>query len=1048
MTAGLEFGLLGPLLVRDRGIERQVPPGGQRAVLAALLLDAGRVVADDVLAEVVWGASPPESARAALRNLVSRLRAALGDAGRGLIVRRTPGYVIAADAIELDVMRFERFLMAARAANRDGLWDAAAAEARAALTLWRGEPLADAGSELLTVRDAPRLAEMRLLALETRLGAELRLGRDADVLPELRSLAAAHPLRENLHAQLMLALYRDGRQAEALDAYQHARQVLIDELGSEPGAGLRDLHRQILAGDAALTAPGPARVTGSRTARAGLRPADVPRQLPAAVPVFAGRHHELAVLARMLDQPGGTTVITAIGGTAGVGKTALAVYWSHQVAAKFPDGQLFVNLRGFDPSGPPVPPADAVKMLLEALGVPRDRVPGTLDGQAGLYRSLVAGQRMLIVLDNARDEAQVRPLLPGSVTCRVVVTSRNQLTGLVAIDAARLLALDVLTAAEAHELLQWRLGADRLSADPDAAARVIQACAFLPLALSIIAARAEMMPGVSLAQIAAELAAPPDLGRFSAGPDPAADVRKVLSWSYRQLDAEVGRAFRLAGLHPGPELDRYSVAALTGPPLERADQVLAVLAHGSLMQPTEPGRYRMHDLLKMYARELAEDQDERQASLTRLFDYYLHTASAATDVVFPDEYGQRPHVRREGTALPVVAAPAAARAWLDTERASLTAVTVYTAAHGWPGHATRLAAALDRYLYVGSHHCEAIAIHGSGRDAARETGDKAAEATALRALGVIYGQQGRCEEAAAHLRQALDLYRLAGDRLGEAHALNSLGGLEYRQGRYREAFGYILAALALYREAGDRVREARLLGNLGIVHERQGRYQQAADHQQQALVLLREIGDRDGQARALSNLGVVELRRRRFQQAADHLRQAVDLLGEAGDRTGQTQALASLGAVELRQGHYQQAADHIEQALTIARETGDLAGEAAALNDLGDLFLATGQPGDAGTHFATALDLASQADDKHAQADAHQGLGNASCAAGDPVQARRHWREALALYAELDAPEAGLIRVRLAEDSHVGEAGRLDGSRLCRLNLHRRELPNHGTGFV
>jgi tetratricopeptide (TPR) repeat protein/transcriptional regulator with XRE-family HTH domain len=765
----------------------------------------------------------------------------------------------------------------------------------------------------------------------------------------------------------------------------------------------------------------------------------VPRLLPAAVPAFAGRRPELAVLSRMLDQPGGMAVITAIGGTAGVGKTALAIYWGHQVAAEFPDGQLFVNLRGFDPSGTPVVPADAMPVLLEALGVSPDRIPGALDAQAGLYRSLLAGKRMLIVLDNANDEAQVRPLLPGSLTCRVVVTSRNQLTGLAAIEAARLLMLDVLTGAEASELLQQRLGADRLSADPSAAAQIIRACAHLPLALSIIAARVAAVPGLSLTRVAQEVAGSPDLGEFSGGHDPAADVRIVLSWSYRQLDPGAARAFRLAGLHPGADLDRYAVAALTQTTPEQAGQVLAVLAHGCLVQATGPDRYRTHDLLRGYARELAEVQDpegERRAALTRLFDYYLRTASIAMDILVPAEQEHRPRIPRPAAPCPALADPAAARAWLDTERDSLVAVAAHTAAHSWPRHTIQLAGTLSRYLSTGCYHPEAITIHGSARRAARDTGDQDGEASALKALGLIDMRQGRCPQAVSYLQQALDLYRQVGDRFGEASALNDLGGVDWRQARYPQAASYLRQALDLYRQIGDRFGEARTLGNLGVVDERQGRYPLAATGHRQALALFREIGDKNGQARALANLGVVDLRQGRLQQAADHLRQAIDPYREAGDRNGEAYALAALGVTGLRQGHVQQAAGHLQEAMIVFRETGDLAGEAEALNGLGELSLATGQPGDARSRHTSALDLATQADDMYQWACAHQGLGSVSDASGDPSQARHHWQHALTLHTRLGTPEADMIRARLAEDSRTS-----DNPPLAQLRSATRKKP-------
>ncbi len=508
MAAEMEFCLLGPLLVRHRGNVVPVPPGQQRVLLTALLLGAGRLVTVDELGEALWGARPPLSARTSLHNSMMRLRRSLAEAGISRIVTQPDGYLLSVGPGELDVDQFESALTSARAAARAGSWADAAGVLQTALSLWRGQPLSGVPSDSLTRREAPRLAEMRLQALEVRIDADLHLGRHADVILELRQLTAAHPLRERLHALLMIALYRDGQQAAALAAYQAARSVLIDELGAEPGQQLRRLQQQILTSDPALAAPASPGANGSPEPAGPLAaqqsgPA-APRQLPAAATHFVGRADELKVLAGILDapeDPGGSVMITVISGTAGVGKTALAMHWAHMVAGRFTDGQLYVNLRGFDPVRAPVTPADAVRRLLDGLEVPAERIPPGREAQEGLYRSLIAGKRVLIVLDNARDADQVRPLLPGSGSCAVVVTSRNQLTGLAAAEGAGQVCLDVLSRDEARNLLRLRMGAERLTGEPLAADTLIGLCARLPLALCIgIAARAGgLQPGFPLA---------------------------------------------------------------------------------------------------------------------------------------------------------------------------------------------------------------------------------------------------------------------------------------------------------------------------------------------------------------------------------------------------------------------------------------------------------------------------------------------------------------------------------------------------------------------
>jgi DNA-binding SARP family transcriptional activator len=549
MTTKLEFCLLGPLVVRCGEVPLPVPRGKQRAVLAVLLLNAGRVVSVGEIAETLWGPVPLPSASATVRNYVKRLRRVLGTADQARIVTRPPGYVIRVDPGELDVTRFEVLLDGARNAALGGSFEAAAQQARKALGLWRGEPLADVESEALALREVPRLAELRLQAAELWIEAELRLGRHGVAIAELERMAAAHPLREHLHALLMLALYRDGRQAEALAAYQRARRVLVDEVAAEPGAELRELHRQILTTSPVLAGPESGQLLPGGARPPGARPGPaVPRELPGPVAQFVGRAAELAELTGMLELASAerppTLVVSAISGMAGVGKTALALQWAHQVADRFPDGQLHVNLRGYDPARP-MSAADALAEFLRSLGVAERDIPAEAAERAARYRSLLAGRRMLVMIDNARDADQVRSLLPGSPSCVAVVTSRDALAGLVARDGARRLELDLLPPAEAIGLLRALIG-ERVDAEPEAAARLAGYCGRLPLALRVAAERAAASPGVSLAAVTSELADLQDrLDLLGAGGDRMSAVRTVFSWSVRHLDDEAARGFRL-----------------------------------------------------------------------------------------------------------------------------------------------------------------------------------------------------------------------------------------------------------------------------------------------------------------------------------------------------------------------------------------------------------------------------------------------------------------------------------------------------------------------
>jgi DNA-binding SARP family transcriptional activator/tetratricopeptide (TPR) repeat protein len=1019
MTPELEFCLLGPLVVRRGGVALPVPRGRQRAMLAVLLLNAGQVVSVDELAETLWGPVPLPSVTATVRNYVARLRRVLGDADQARIVTRPPGYFIRAEPGELDVSRFETMLEGARNAARGASWEAAADQARAALSLWRGEPLADVQSDALALREVPRLAELRLQAVELRIGAELRLGRHAVVIAELDRLAAAHPMREHLHAMLMLALYRDGRQAEALAAYQHARRVLVDELGTEPGVELRELHRQILTSDPALAAIESGQLPPGGAGSVGSRPGQVvPRELPGAVRHFVGRTAELADLSALLERAGEQTprtlVISAIAGTAGLGKTALAVHWAHQVADRLPDGQLYVNMRGYDP-GQPMTAADALARFLRALGVAGQDIPAETEERAARYRSLLAGRRMLVLLDNAAHAEQVRPLLPGSPSCVVVVTSRDSLAGLVARDGACRLDLDLLPPAEAVRLLRALIG-ERVDADPGAAATLAVQCARLPLALRLAAELAAARPGMPLAGLAEELADEQRrLELLDADGDPRTAMRAVFSWSVRHLDDDATRTFRLLGLHPGTDFDCYAAAALSGATLGYARRVLGQLARSYLIQRAGPERYGMHDLLRAYAAEQAIDQDsepERRAALTRLFDHYLAAAAAAADIMFPAD-PDRPQISTPASPAPPVTSPAAARAWLDAQRAALVAAAAHAASHGWPGHAIGLAATVFRYTDVG-YFADAAAMHSHARRAAAQTGDRAAEAAALTMLGVADAAQGRFRPAISHLEQALALCRMTGDWVGQARALVSLGSAAYCQGRYQQSAEYCHQALALYRQVGSQAGEARVRLSLGLIDLRQGRHQRAAGHFRGSLALFREAGIRSGEAHALRSLGELELRQGRPKQATGHLRRSLALGRETGSRSCEAQALACLGLVELGQGRHRRATGHLRQALALHSEAGDHSGQSEAHNGLGETFLAAGQEEQARAQHADALALATQANDKYGQARAHAGLASARQATGDSGQAHSHWQQALTLYTALGTPEAGQVRSEIA----------------------------------
>jgi DNA-binding SARP family transcriptional activator/tetratricopeptide (TPR) repeat protein len=894
MEARLEFGLLGPLMVRRDGEVLPIAAGRQRTLLAALLLNAGRAVSAYQLIEALWGSAPPPSARASLQNYVRRLRTTLGDRGHCLISTEPDGYRIGADAGELDVSTFEDLVGAVRVAMRSGLWDQAVAGAQRALSLWRGEPLADVASDELTLREVPRLTELRLEVLEARLDAKLRLGGHADVIPELRRLAGAHPLRERFHTLLMLALYRDGRQAEALAAYRHARRTLVDELGIEPGPGLKDMHQRLLACDTSLAAQG---LAGTRQT-----PATVPRQLPVATRYFTGRSAELKTLTELLgsDGAGGSSaVIVAIAGTAGVGKTALAVHWAHEVAGRFPDGQLYVNLRGSDPAGRPVQVDEAIRGFLDSFGLPPERIPSNLEAQLGLFRSLVADRRMLIVLDNAIDADQVRPLLAGSQGCLTVVTSRSQLTSLAVLEGADLLTLDLFPQAEARALLARRLGAGRLASEPDATARIIAFCAGLPLALSIVAARATARPAIPLARLAAELGDPRRRLDILETNDQAASIRGIFSWSYLNLSGEAARMFRLLGLHPGLDVPVQAAASLTAVPPPDARRTLDELTGTHLVIEHQNDRFMFHDLLRAYAAEQAhshESEAERHRAVGLLLDYYTHAGRAAAFLLNPGRDEPCPPARPEpGTASPDLVDYEGAATWFEVEERTLLAAVTQAANAGFDANAWRIAWSLADYLDRRGHLSEWASAQRVAVAAATRLGDLTVQAYSCRGLGRACTELGEYEDARSSLRRALDLYRQLGNRSGEAYSRLALARVCEYLDQYREALAEARQALALFRKSDNCVGLAKALNATGWYEAHMSDYGRALGRCTQALDLYRRVGDRRGEATTCDSLGFVHHHLGDHSRAVASYQEALEIFAEIGDRFNCADTLIRMG---------------------------------------------------------------------------------------------------------------------------------------------------------
>jgi DNA-binding SARP family transcriptional activator/tetratricopeptide (TPR) repeat protein len=926
----MRFAVLGPVEVTVDGRALSIGGPQQRALLAALLLDAGRVVSVDRLVECLWGDRPPAAARTLLQGCVAGLRRALGsgrtlDPGRRLVTR-APGYRLDVHPGELDLDRFEQLVAEADRAAADGrraAHERSAALFGEALAVWRG-PALDGLTSGTCQADVVRLTERRLEVLERRVDIDLRLGRHAALVAELESLVRAHPLRERLWGQLMLALHGADRQADALAAYRRSRQILVDQLGVEPGARLRRLHAAILSG----AGPDEIEAEPERAVTVAPAAAPAPAQLPATVPTFVGRAGELGRLDSLIaagSAAGGASavVVSAVAGTAGVGKTALAVRWAHRVAGRFPGGQLYVNLRGFDPVRQPMDPAEAVRGFLDALGVPVARIPAGLDAQVGLYRSVLAGRRVLVVLDNARDAEQVRPLLPGAPGSLALVTSRDRLTPLVATDGARPLMLDLLTEHEARDLLSRRLGPDRTAAEPDAVTDIIGRCAGLPLALAIVAARLETSPGLALTDLADQLRDTTGaLDALHAG-DPATDVRAVFSWSVRAVSADAARLFRLLGLHPGPDLTAPAAASLAGIPADRSRTLLAELVRAHLLTEHVPGRYACHDLLRAYAAELArraEHDEDRQAATHRMLDHYLHSAQAAADVLFGPWNRYPAGSARPGTVPERPVTEPAALGWLTAERDVLVAAVECAAATGFEGHAWRLVRVLGSYFQQRCLWNGWVATQRVALAAAQRTGDLAGQAHAHYGLGTVLTHMGRYAEAHAHLNESLDRFGGFDDPTACGRVRLTLAMLCERQGAYDTAVGHAELSLTLFRTAGYRPGVATALNGIGWLHTQQGRPRRALAVCRQALEIYQADADRPGQAAAWDSLGSAHHRLAEHHQALACHARARDLNRELGDRYHEAETLLHLGDVHQSVGDRDASRHAWQQALDILDE--------------------------------------------------------------------------------------------------------------------------------
>jgi DNA-binding SARP family transcriptional activator/tetratricopeptide (TPR) repeat protein len=915
----LLYEALGPLTLHVNGQEPLVVGGRDGVVLSVLLLNAGRVVTSEYLIDAVWGDKPPRSARAQVHGCTFRLRRLLSE---GTLRTSSTGYRLQVAEGEFDVTIFERIIAEGRAAIGQGKLASGRQFMRQGLALWRGPAFATVTSPVVRA-EAVGLDELRLAMWEECIETELRMGGGRELVGELTTLADLYPLREELRRQLMVALYRAGRQADALAAYRQARADLAEELGVEPSQRLNDVHDRVLRGDVGLLGPEsllavitPSQQRESSTLDSLLAPRHATAalqaaQLPVDVRGFVGRGEELALLDSILaaEQQTGQTeaAIAVITGTAGVGKTTLAVHWAHRMRDQFPDGQLYGDMRGFDPNGMMVNAAEAIQDFLYALGMAGQQVPAGLAAQAALYRSLLAGRRVLVVLDNVSHVDQTRPLLPGSPGCAALVTSRDRLMGLVAREGASLVSLDLVSTAEARRQLAARLGSARVAAEPEAVDQIICCCARLPLALAIAAARAVAQPDFPLAVLARDLVGiRHSLDALDQG-DAAIDIRATFSCSYRTLSPEAARMFRLFALYPGTHLTREAAASLAGLSRTSVSQVLAELSRAHLITEHASGKFDFHGLLWAYAMELVHAVDpgsDREAAMHRMFDHYLRAAYDAAMLIDPHRSTFTLAGPLPGVQFAQFASRDEAFAWFAAERPTLLAIIQQAARMGFDAHSWQIAWALADDLFFRADWHGLTVAHRAALDAATRLGDPVGMAHAHRGLAGAATSVGQSDDAYGHLRQALSLFQQAGRSVDEAHILRNLGLVMRKAGRFTEALELLVRALELCQAAGSRPGYARTLNGIGSLRAMLGDYQQALIDCQQALCLFEDLDDIRAQGEALHVIGYCHHHSGHYSQAASCYQQALDRYRRIGDRSYAAQGLIGMGEVYIAAGAF------------------------------------------------------------------------------------------------------------------------------------------------
>jgi DNA-binding SARP family transcriptional activator/tetratricopeptide (TPR) repeat protein len=988
----MQVRLLGPVELWDGTASVPIGPRA-RAVLAALALDPGRVRSVDRLIEAVWGEHAPTTAVAQIQACVSALRRAWrvadpgGEPVRDVIVTVPPGYVLRTG--QVDLLEFERRIEAARGLDPAG----ASEELRAALALWRGPAL---GGLPGLAAEAARLEERRLTATEERIDADLALGRAGDLIPDLVSLVAAHPVSERFRGQLMRALHRAGRRSEALDAYQDARDTMVGELGLEPGPDLRGIQQSILADD-----------TGPASPPAHPSPLAGPSPLPPDIADFTGRVKQVAEIAGALTwrpEPHSAVPIIAISGRGGVGKTTLAVHVAHRLHREFPDGRLYVGLHGCEAT--PADPADVLGRLLRRLGVDGAAVPADPDERADLYRSRLDGRRALIVLDNAADERQVRPLLPGSPLCAVIVTSRRRLTGLA---GATRVELDAFEPAQAAELLTRVAGAERVTAEPEAADRVAALCDRLPLALRIAAARLAAKPHWTLDRLASRLA--DERRRLDELVHADLEIRGSLALGHRGLSAAAQRAFRLLGLLEVADFAAWTAAALADVPMPEGEDLVEELVDARLLEvagrdATDQPRYRFHDLLRVYARERAmaeEPPAERRAALSRALSAWLALVDEA-ERRLPNCYyaplcGDAPRRPLDPDATDVLLRDPLA--WFESERSAITAMVGQARTADLPGLCWELASAsLPFFEFCGDvgewRRCCAAAL-----GAALDSGDLRGEAASEINLGAMLYVQSEFGEARRHFERAGVLCERIADGYGRAGALCGVAATVRINGDPEASRPLWADALRLFGELGDRRAEAYAVEGIGLCDLDQGRAEPARARFEEMLRLYQSSGNAMGEAHALRRIATVELELGRYAEALRLLEKALPTFRAIGDRLSEAVVQMRMGECLVRQKRHDEARPLLDLVMTTFRDVGWRTCEGHVLRLAGEMLLADGDADSAVVPLEESLRIFRDLQESLDVAETLRCLAGTHAAKGNEEAASAAREEAREILAEL-----------------------------------------------